>query len=153
MLGNTAAISWTIEFQKRGLPHAHILVIVEPGSRPATAKDIDLVVRADIPDPAAEPLLHDVVTRNMLHGPCGTRNTSAPCMRDGKCRFRFPYAFQEETVVGNNNKPLYKRPRDGPTFAKSGQSYIYSSRDVAPYNAYFSTRFNAHINVESCVVM
>jgi len=54
-------------------------------------------------------------------------------------------------VVGNNNKLLYKCPRDGPTFVKLGKSSIYSSRDMAPYNVYFLTRFNAYINVESCM--
>ena len=52
-------------------------------------------------------------------------------------------------MVGNNNKPLYKRLQDGPTFIKPKQSYIYNSKDVAPYNAYFSTHFNVYINVKS----
>jgi len=54
-------------------------------------------------------------------------------------------------VARNNNKLLYKCLRDSFTFIKLRQSYIYSSRDVAPYNAYFSTHFNAYINIKSYV--
>jgi hypothetical protein len=71
----------------------HILVIIEPGLQPVTATDIDLVVWADILDLAAELLLHNVITCNMLYSPYGTYNTSVPYIHDKKCRFRFPYTF------------------------------------------------------------
>lgn len=35
-LGTARAWAWTVEFQKRGLPHAHILLIVAPQDRPTT---------------------------------------------------------------------------------------------------------------------
>jgi hypothetical protein len=38
-----------IEFQKRGLPHAHILVILEKGDRILTEDEIDAVVCAELP--------------------------------------------------------------------------------------------------------
>ena len=151
MLGNTAIIYQTIKFQKCGLPYIYILVIIKPSLQLVTAEDINLVIQADILDLVVEPLLYNIVTRNILYGPYSTYNTSTPYIRNRKYRFQFPYAFQEETIVRNNNKPLYKRPQDGPTFIKPRQSYIYSSRDIAPYNAYFSTRFNAYINVESYI--
>ena len=57
------------------------------------AEDVDIVIRADILDLVAEPLLHDIVTRNILHGPYGNYNPSAPCMRNSRYRFRFPQDF------------------------------------------------------------
>ena len=86
----------------------------------------------------------------MLYGPYSTYNTSTPYIYNKKCRFQFPYTFQDETIVRNNNKPLYKCLRDGPTFTKPSQSYIYNSRDMAPYNAYFLAHFNMYINIKSC---
>ena len=52
-------------------------------------------------------------------------------------------------MVRNNNKLLYKRLRDGPIFVKPRKNYIYSSRDMAPYNAYSLTHFNIYINIKS----
>jgi hypothetical protein len=87
----------------------HILVIMEPGSWLVITNDINLVIQADILDLTAEPLLYNIVTYNMLYSPYGTYNTSAPYIRNKKYRFWFPYAFQDKTIVRNNNKPLYKR--------------------------------------------
>jgi hypothetical protein len=89
ILGRVAALVWTIEFQKRGLPHAHILLIMEPSDRPQLPEHVDHVVCAEIPDPSQEPLLHDVVCRFMLHHPCGPANPNASCMRAGRCRWSF----------------------------------------------------------------
>ena len=62
-------------------------MIIEPGLRLVTAEDINLVVWADILDLVAEPLLYDIVTRNILYGPYGTYNTSTPYIRNRKYRF------------------------------------------------------------------
>ena len=41
IFGLPVAHLWVIEFQKRGLPHAHILIILEDGKRPKTPQDVD----------------------------------------------------------------------------------------------------------------
>lgn len=51
LLGNVIARVHTIEFQKRGLSHAHLLLITAGEDRPRTADDIDAVVSAELPDP------------------------------------------------------------------------------------------------------
>ena len=48
-LGTPAAHTYVIEFQKRGLPHAHILVIMDKGSKPKSPSDIDKHVCAELP--------------------------------------------------------------------------------------------------------
>ena len=48
-LGTPVAYLDVIEFQKRGLPHAHILVILERVDRLVTEDDIDAVVTAELP--------------------------------------------------------------------------------------------------------
>ncbi|XP_008184153.1 uncharacterized protein LOC103309719 [Acyrthosiphon pisum] len=45
---------YTIEFQKRGLSHAHILIILDEDSKLLTADDVDSVVCAYLPDPTSE---------------------------------------------------------------------------------------------------
>lgn len=60
---------YSVEWQKRGLPHAHILLWMFDKVRP---DHIDSIISAKIPDPETDPELHSVVTTNVIHGPCGT---------------------------------------------------------------------------------
>ncbi|CAK8575825.1 unnamed protein product [Lathyrus sativus] len=57
MLGKVVEYIYTIEFQKRGLPHAHILIFLHPSNKYQIPKDIDKVIRAEVPDPLKEPKL------------------------------------------------------------------------------------------------
>jgi len=45
----------TIEFQKRGLPHIHILIFLAPEACAQDPGMIDKVIRAEIPDPITHP--------------------------------------------------------------------------------------------------
>ena len=93
VLGKPLAHVYTIEFQKRGLPHAHILVIVCQSDKPREPSDYDKVVCAEIPDTIHNPRLHNIVKRCMIHSPCGSIRRNAPCMRDGKCTKKIPKSF------------------------------------------------------------
>jgi len=113
VLGGACVLCFTIEFQKRGLPHAHMLAILDRESRIKSADDIDAAIRADLPDAVEEPLLWDVVVRNMLHAKCGPENPGASCMRNQKCRFRFPFPFCDETFLDEGKSVVYRRPDNG----------------------------------------
>ena len=52
VLGKVKAHTVTIEWQKRGLTHAHILLIMADEDKPKTPEMIDRIVSAEIPDPA-----------------------------------------------------------------------------------------------------
>jgi hypothetical protein len=71
VLGNVIAKIWVIEFQKRGLPHAHILLILDEASKLRTAEDFDSMVSAEIPDSIRHPKAYETVTLCMVHGPYG----------------------------------------------------------------------------------
>ncbi len=71
VLGNVIAKIWVIEFQKRSLPHVHILLILDEVSKLRTAEDFDLMVLAEIPDPICHLKAYETVTLCMVHGPCG----------------------------------------------------------------------------------
>ena len=71
VLGKVSAFVNVIEFQKRGLPHAHILLILDEADRPRSAEDYDKIVSAQLPDKELEPDLWHTVTKHMIHGPCG----------------------------------------------------------------------------------
>ncbi|UYV72475.1 hypothetical protein LAZ67_9003306 [Cordylochernes scorpioides] len=67
LYGATVAWMYSVEWQKRGLPHAHILVWLANKLRPT---QIDSVICAEFPDPIQDPLLYNIVVTNMIHGPC-----------------------------------------------------------------------------------
>lgn len=55
IFGKVEALIYTIEFQKRGLPHAHILLTLNEQDKIVNAIDIDKVVSAEIPDIETHP--------------------------------------------------------------------------------------------------
>ncbi|CAN7089236.1 unnamed protein product, partial [Brassica rapa subsp. narinosa] len=74
---------YTIEFQKRGLPHAHILLWLEGDFNNPTTSDIDKIISAELPDKETDQEAYCLVEQHMMHGPCGKDRPSSPCMEDG----------------------------------------------------------------------
>lgn len=83
-----------VEFQKQGLSHAHIFMILACEDKVETAEEIDSVVCAELPDSAVNPRLHAALCGMMLHGPCGAHTHGATCMENGKCTKGYPKHFQ-----------------------------------------------------------
>ena len=79
------AVADTIEFQKRGLPHAHILIWQAGSNREPSAAFVDQFISVELPDPSEDPLGFVLVQEFMMLGPCGELNPNCPCMKDGKC--------------------------------------------------------------------
>ena len=138
LFGKVDATVHTIEFQKRGLPHMHLLIFLNQEDKIRNADHVNSLVSAQIPDPERHPLLYQTVTNCMLHGPCGADKPNAPCMVDGKCSKHYPKEFSETTVYGENGYPQYARPNNGRTVVKNG--FTYDNRNVVPYNAYLSAK-------------
>ncbi|XP_035230292.1 uncharacterized protein LOC118202251, partial [Stegodyphus dumicola] len=149
ILGATIADIHVIEFQKRGLPHMHLLLfLAEEEDKIRDAECIDSLVCAELPDATRHPELHNIVKSSMIHGPCGELNRNSPCMSDGVCSKGFPKPFQAETKENVNGYPLYRRRDDGNFIVIKG--HAIDNRWVVPYNPYLSKKYNAHINVEVC---
>ncbi|UYV74635.1 hypothetical protein LAZ67_12000343 [Cordylochernes scorpioides] len=94
LYGTTVAWMYSVEWQKMGLPHAHILVWLANKLRPT---QIDSVICAEFPDPIQDPLLYNIVVKNMIHGPCGEYNPVSPCMKNSSCSKKYPKQFLLET--------------------------------------------------------
>src|SRR6202522_228737 len=55
VLGRAVARVWTTEFQKRGLPHVHLIVFLHPESKLHTCEDIDILLSAEFRDRDEDP--------------------------------------------------------------------------------------------------
>ena len=141
-------IMWVVEFQKRGLPHAHIAVRLEgeDDAQPREAAEIDRHIYAKIPavtcargDDCAcdQHRVNKIVRTQLLHG-C-RRGVCIPTEpnKPQVCGKRFPKPLCAETTLDSGGFPCYAR----------GAADI----NVVPYNAKLLLRYDAHINVELCV--
>ena len=84
IFGPVLAILYSIEFQKRGLPHVHILLWLDRENNEITPEIIDKWISAEIPDPSKDPLGYILIAEHMVHGPCGDKNFNCPCMKKRK---------------------------------------------------------------------
>lgn len=150
ILGECIAHTYVIEFQKRGLPHVHMLIFLKREDKLLNTDKIDEIVSAEIPDKIKYPRLFELVKKFMIHGPCGKQNKGSPCMDIDKevCTKRFPKEFSERTIV-TSGYPKYRRRQDYKIINFSGKKWADNTY-VIPYNPYLLLRFNCHINIEVC---
>ena len=160
--GEVLAFIYTIEYQKRGLPHAHILVWITPDDR-VRPDDIDQIVSAELPDPQTHPELHGLVMTHMVHGPCGDFNNSLVCMKEDPktkqkhCCHKFPKPFIQHTEQGNDSYPKYRR-RDPASGGFVGTKKVtqfgeevdqeVDNRWIVPHSPFLLAQFRCHINFE-----
>ena len=167
VFGKVPAFLWVIEFQKRGLPHIHILVILSDDDCVSCTSDVDNVIWAQLPpspdsfaDSSPErdqaERLEAIVLANMVHGPCGKEFPESPCMRDGKCAKGYPKKFCDRTVLDPDNMyPEYQRlaPEKGGRclVMKKGKEYVLDNQWIVPFSPFLSLIFDCHINIELCM--
>ncbi len=148
--------AWTIEYQKLGLPHVHILLIMKHQQDKARiAEHIDQIICAEIPNLNVNKTLYNAVKSHMIHGPCGTANPSCPCMQNPKCPGRcfrnFPMRECKTTLADVDGYSEYRRRMTGDyahTIPELGKHKHIHNGWVVPYNPYLLVKFDTHINVE-----
>jgi len=158
IFGKVQAWLYSIEWQKRGLPHCHLLLWLVPEHR-ITPDKIDDVISAEIPNCNDDPELYQIIISNMAHGPCGTFNHLSPCMKDGKFTKSYPKQFHCETMLDTNGYPLYRgSPESGGLIGtiRVRRQGNYNSQEIdnkwiVPYNKYLLRSINCHCNVELCM--
>ncbi|KAG5003647.1 hypothetical protein JHK84_027903 [Glycine max] len=132
IFGNIIGYIYTIEWQKRGLPHAYILIFLHPSNKLPNPHDIDQMISAEIPNKQSQAQLFEIVSNHMMHGPCGC----------------FPKKFHGATIVDQDGFPVYRRRNDGRTVMKNGIEL--DNRFVVPYNPQLLLKYKTHLNVEWC---
>ncbi|XP_071739009.1 uncharacterized protein [Rutidosis leptorrhynchoides] len=139
---------YTVEFQKRGLPHAHICLFLDERSKMPQPEDVDKYICAEIPDEINEPKLYQLVSDLMIHDPCGDKNPSCQCTdtETKKCTKRFPKPFSDVTKTDEDGYPIYRRRNNGRTVRKQGHDLDNSC--VVAYKPKLLKMYQAHLNVE-----
>jgi hypothetical protein len=123
VLGEDAALVYVIEFQKRGLPNSHMLIFLKENSKLREEEHIDSLICAEIPSCTNDPQLYEIVSKTMIHGPCGHLNPNSVCMDNGACTKDFPKEFSEQTYLTYNGYPKYRR-RDNGTVISVGSAEV-----------------------------
>jgi Helitron helicase-like domain at N-terminus len=151
IFGVLKAYVYRIEWQARGLPHAHMLLILE--HKIMTAAQIDAIVSAEMPDPVDDPILHSLVSGHMLHPRCDVvlQQEKHSCRADKAgllcdCRRRFPKAMGPATVIIGDGFPQYRRRGLYTATDRSGR--IVTDSWVVPHSPYLILKYQCHINVE-----
>ncbi|XP_071719228.1 uncharacterized protein [Rutidosis leptorrhynchoides] len=73
-LGHVCGVLYTIEFQKRGLPHCHTLVWIHSSVSAAIRDKLDDYISVELPDPRIDLPGYAVISATMMLGPCGLAN-------------------------------------------------------------------------------
>ena len=157
----------SIEFQKRGYPHVHIIVWVDMDCvRHLDPEIIDKIVCAKIPNeykkqqnndkdqPRTKNPFHKAVTSFMLHGP---HNHGMACMKNEYCQCGYRKEYSHETMMSEDGYPIYRRrsPEEGGnSFSRTTQKMkacmSHTNDDVVSCNKYLLYKYNCHVNVEYC---
>ncbi|KAI9115686.1 hypothetical protein K1719_013355 [Acacia pycnantha] len=146
ILGSIKADVYTVEFQKRGLSHAHIILWLFEADKLTSPFDVDQLISIEIPDKLVDPELYELVRSYMVHGPCGRSSRNVPCMEDGKCSKYFPKRYNAHTILDEKGYPTYRRRNDGRTVSRKGVKL--DNKFVVPYNARLLKLFCVHLNIE-----
>ncbi|XP_051156401.1 uncharacterized protein LOC127291373 [Leptopilina boulardi] len=154
IFGPILAFVYVIEFQKRGLPHVHLIIFLRNPIR--DAETLHKMICAEIPDETNNPELFKIVKQFQVHGPCGKENMNSPCMDPEKkvCTKNYPKPFCSETTYGSKNYPELRRRNDGKKiifYNKDGSIKCTADNSmIVPYNLYLSKKFEGHICVIPC---
>ena len=142
--GEVAGFVYTIEFQKRGLPHMHLLIFLEEQDKIRTMEQVDTIISTQLPDPNVHPQLHSAISKCMLHGPCSPQR----CIENNVCKKCFPKTFTTQTIIKEDGYPDYARPDNGRTVQK--QQNVFDNQHVVPHPRELLVQFDCHINLEVC---
>ncbi|GFR32755.1 helitron_like_N domain-containing protein [Trichonephila clavata] len=104
--GDMKCFMYSIEWQKRGLPHVYLLLWLMEKLRP---NQIDEVISAEVPNPETDRNLYDTVTKNLIHGPWGALNPLSSCTKEEKCTKKYPKALLKDIQTNDKSYPLYRR--------------------------------------------
>ncbi len=136
----------TVKYQKRGLPHIHLIVFLAHSSCLSTPEAIDQCISTEFPSETHNPHLFQTVKKFMVHGPCGL-GLSLPCSGTrGKCTKGFLKTFKSDTEIMGESY-VQTRRRDMGHFVQIGDRFV-DNCSIVSYSPFLLLKYDAHINIE-----
>ena len=147
--GRSAYVIHVVEFQKRGLPHAHVALRIV-GAQPDSAEVVDRYISCEMPDQVLQPELYDLVSTHMIHRKCvegrcykpGPAATSTTTGAHGPgrtrvvgCKYGYPFPCLAETTFDDSGRCWHRRR-------------TAADMRVVSYNGALLLTFKCHINVQ-----
>ncbi|XP_062114291.1 uncharacterized protein LOC133825350 [Humulus lupulus] len=139
--GKIIACLYIIEFQKRGLPHAHILLFLHSTLKNPSADHIDNIISAKIPNINVDPDGYNVINKYMIHEPCGKLNSNSPCMMQDMCTKHFPKKFNDQMTIDTDGFPVYKRRNLGSERTTATMESIDTAKEIDDIKTYLDCRY------------
>ncbi|CAN6916528.1 unnamed protein product, partial [Brassica oleracea] len=114
-----------------------------------SAQEVDEIISAELLNKEEDPYAYNLVTKHMIHGPCGLINPKSPCMENNVCTKKYHRPYNDNTSIDNSGYVLYNQRRNDNAYAvKDGA--ILDNTFVVPHNIKLLKKYEAHINVEWC---
>ena len=134
---------YTIEFQKSGLLHDHVLLFLDSSSKFPNPKDIDRIICAGIPDQFDHPkLLRDSwFMAHIMQIICFHHAWKKVVVQSSK-------SCASLTTIDAKGYPIYRRRKIGCYIEKG--NIALNNHYVVPYNPFLLMKYQAHMNVEWC---
>jgi len=99
ILEEVKTYTYVVEFQKRGLPHAHFLLIMTGKYKYTCPEQYDRIISAELPNKHKYRELYKLIVKHIMHGPYGALNRYCPCIKNCKsCNNNYPKPFIETTT-------------------------------------------------------
>ncbi|KAJ8876359.1 hypothetical protein PR048_020804 [Dryococelus australis] len=137
------AFTYTIEFQKCGLRHDHMLIIFYKDDKFLTLESADLAEH--IFQMLNWSLSCTILSKLTCHVKCGPH---APCFWDSGCCYHFPKSFRDCTLLHYHEFMQYRRPGDGRTCTIKRK--VYDNRHFVLYSQHLLLKYQCYINVKLC---
>jgi hypothetical protein len=115
-----------VEFQKRRLPHTHLLIWLDAEFKCRNIEDMDYIVSSEIPNKNDDPICYDIVLKFMMYEPCGLINQKFKCMKKDKCSKSFSKPFKTVTTSDDNGFICYKRCHQHDNFILKDGIQLYN---------------------------
>jgi hypothetical protein len=123
-----------IEFQKRGLPHAHVVI---KSNQETPLSMIDCLISAELPDPDEKPMLYQQIKHFHMHSPDHLSRIGSRCNRNGRCIYDYPQPITPHTYLDDLGRVHYRRRAE-------------EDRWVTPHIPALLELLDCHIYVDVC---
>lgn len=159
VFGPVKGFVYSVEYQKRGMPHIHMLITLDEERLQLNPEFVDNIISAEnVPEPDPSDQSEAAKQATELRKHVGTFQhhdcSDSYCLRDdGKCEKRFPRDYSNETTLSENFTQYRRRAAefggvDFETDPKRGVSKIITNQYVVPYNPFLLLKYGNHHDIE-----